>query len=412
MSSKRRMLRPILGIFLLACNAGLTSASVWTNIATHTRRCLNFGGAFGSATQAETPYDRVTGHPVFCVTTPWGSPYLSMEKLTDLEETVPSQVASSDGGNRKSPSSLSEEQAEYRTVALYFMDPADALAVQGEMKQMENMEKADIRISSFSLAKALRQATNLGYGLPSGLPVDPLTGKLPVEDGGALRYKIVPAKRQLYYAARCQGKERVGLWSDSATEDAVTAVLGNSALEAANLGRRRDQRERKTKRTKTAVQMASSHMEGYSGVPVFYCNGMQRNLPLWKRLCSGCRCETPMFFNYEDLQVAWNAMKAQCKPSVRHTIPESPQVEVFNLWDVLVSMDRDKSVRGDWKKDPVAALQRRLFLTKEAPTLQDVTFVPNSASVQYKEAISRRGSGKARLRPMRDTNNRKKSWSF
>jgi hypothetical protein len=402
------MLRPILGIYLIACN-GLTSASVWTKIATRTRRFLNFGGAFGSATQAETPYDRVTGHPVFCVTTPWGSPYLSMEKLTDLEETVPNQVSSSSDSSRtRKSTSLSEEQAEYRTVALYFMDPADALAVQGEMKQMENMEKADIRISSFSLAKALRQATNLGYGLPTGLAVDPLTGKLPVEDGGALRYKIVPAKRQLYYAARCQGKERVGLWSESATEDAVTAVLGNSALEAANLGRRRDRRERKTQRTKTAAQMASSHMEGYSGVPVFYCNGLQRNLPLWKRLGSGCRYETPMFFNYEDLQGAWDAMKAQCKPSVRPTIPHSPQVEVFNLWDVLVSMDRDKSARGDWKKHPVAGLKRRLFLTQEAPTLQDVTFVPNSASVQYKEAISRRGNGKARLRPMRDTNNRRK----
>jgi Tic22-like family len=371
------------------------TASVWKVVSTQTRRWLNLGSTFGSAVHAESVYDRVTGHPVFCVTTPWGSPYMNMEKLTDIDETVPVTTDTT----KKTPSSLSEEQNEYRMVALYFMDPSDALAVHGEMKQMENMEKSDIRLTTFSLAKALRQASNLGHGLPTGMAPDPLSGKLQVDDGAALRYKIVPAKRQLYYAARCIGKERVGLFSESATEDAVTAVIGSSAIEAANLARRREKRERKTpKQAKNAMQAAASHMDGYSGVPVFYCERLHKQLPVLKQILSGTRHETPLFFNYEDLVSAWETMRQH---STKQRIPEKPVVEVFNLWDVLTSMDKDKYVRGDWKKDPVNALKRRLFLTKEPPTLQDVTFVPNSASVHYKDSISRRGNGKARLRPMR-----------
>lgn len=373
-------------------------------MSTQVRRWLNFGSTFGSVTNvAGTPYDRVTGHPVFCVTTPWGSPYMNMEKLTDLDETVPTTSDST----KKTPSSLSEEQNEYRMVALYFMDPADALAVHGEMKQMENMQKSDIRLTAFSLAKALRQASNLGHGLPTGMAPDPLSGKLQVDDGATLRYKIVPAKRQLYYAARCIGKERVGLFAESAAEDAAAAVIGNSALEAANLARRREQRERKTPKQQqriSKIARQASHMEGYSGVPVFYCAAMRKQLPLFKQVMSGARHETPLFFNFEDLQTAWSTLQQQQRKRKNQLlIPERPVVEVFNLWDVLSSLDKDKSVRGDvWKKDPLKALKRRLFLSKqEPPTLQDITFVPNSDSVHYKDAISRRGNGKARLRPMR-----------
>jgi hypothetical protein len=50
------------------------------------------------------------------------------------------------------------------------------------------------------------------------------------------RYKIVPAKRNST-AARCIGKERVGLFGETGAECA-TAILGNSAL-SVNLMRRR-----------------------------------------------------------------------------------------------------------------------------------------------------------------------------
>eukprot|EP00977_Amphora_coffeiformis_P000142 scaffold37_cov159-Amphora_coffeaeformis.AAC.6 len=278
------------------------------------RRWLNFSSLLGNPT-AVSPYERIAGHAVFAVTTPWGSPYMNMERLDDLDEVVQQSSSSSSsnnnnnrrgggGGGGSGGGSISEEQNEYRTVCLYFMDPDDATAVHGEMKQMDNMVGADLRITTFSLAKALRQAANFGRGLPTGQPPEPTTGNLP-DSQGALRYKIVPPKRQLYYAARCVGKERVGLWGESAAQDAQTALLGNGALEAENLVRRRTKRERKTVPPRTRLQAQNVHMEGYTGVPVFYQPALQRRVPLIKRILSGNRREIPLFFNYEDMVTAY-----------------------------------------------------------------------------------------------------------
>lgn len=336
------------------------------------RRLVNFNGLFGSSTSA-SPYERVGGHPVFSVTTSFGSPYMTMEKLSDLDETVPVDLP------QKEQQSLSEEQSEVRMVALYFMDPADALGLHAEMKQLENLEKSDIRLTSFSLAKALRQASTLGNGLTTGQPPDGLSGNL--DNSGTLRYKIMPAKRQLFYAARCRGKERVGLSSESDVEDAALAVSGNPALEASNLMKRRAKREGKLVRTKAAVP----HMEGYCGIPVFYCDSLMKQPPLLKRLLS--RPEKPFFFNYEDLEDKWNDMRKR-NPSM----PETPDVEVFNLWDVLTSMDRESA-----KQKPTLLFNKGYG----GGALSDVTFVPSSHSVDYKERMSKLGNGKARLKPMR-----------
>ena len=111
-----------------------------------------------------------------------------------------------------------------------------------------------------------------------------------------------------------------------------------------------------------------------------------------------------MFFNYEDLEDAWAVMK---KKYGDDGIPDKPPtVEVYNLWDVLTSMDKDA-----WKSKKAASLSgnkfdimkplRARFGGKEAPGLADITFVPSSRAIEYKEAISARGNGKARLRPMR-----------
>ena len=238
-------------ISLIVCLASVEAAPSLTDVSnglvTQARRLFNFNSLIGNPC-AQSPYDRVIGYPVFQVTTAWGSPYMNMEKLTDIDE-----APGGDGSNvvsNKDPNSLrsiSEEQNEYRTVTLYFMDPDDALAAHAELKQMEQMKKSDIRITSSSLGKALRSAANLGNGLPTGYPIEPLTGNLKaVEEGGSLRHKIMPDKRQLFYAARCIGKERVGFFGENAAEDAATAVLGNSAIEAMQLIRRRDKRERKT----------------------------------------------------------------------------------------------------------------------------------------------------------------------
>lgn len=365
---------------------------------TSTRRFLNFGSLFGSVTYSSTPYDRVAGHPVFSVTTPWGSPYMSMEKLSDLDEVVQENRAAS---SSSSPQSISEEQNEVRTVALYYMDPDDALAAHAEMKQLDSMESADIRVTSLSLTRALRQASNFGNGLPTGAPPDALSGKFETSQGASLRYKIVPPKRQLYYAARCKGRERVGLQSETPSQDAQSAILGNSALEGLNLMRRRSKRERKGSSTAPA---GARHMEGYTGIPVFHCPTLRKRHPI-KGLITGQRQETPLFFNYEDLESAWKQLK-QRKPNLN--IPDRPEdVEVFNLWDILVSMDRDswnkKKNHAFWKPSAAMLLSplKRRFGKLEPPDLQDVTFVPSSRAIHYKERISRRGNGKARLRPMR-----------
>jgi hypothetical protein len=368
---------------------------------TQTRRLLNFGSILGSPQScSETPYDRILGHPVFQVTTAWGSAYMNMEKLTDLDESaggVDSNVLQNKNPN--SLKSISEEQNEYRTVSLYFMDPDDALAVHSELKQLEQMTEADIRITSVSLGKALRQSANLGNGLVTGLPIDTLSGNLkPVEEGGSLRHKIVPPKRQLFYAARCFGKERVGLLGDNPMEEALTAVLGNSALEGMNLMRRREKRERKgAPKARTLLEAQNAHMEGYVGIPVFFAQGMARQPPKLKQLLSGNRQETPLFFSYEDLQDAWKKMK---KGNAK--LPEEPTVEVFNLFDVLTSMEKDAwKLKKKQTFNVVAPLQKRFGKIDPAASLDSITFVPSSRAIDYKERISAQGNGKARLRPMR-----------
>ena len=355
------------------------------------RRWCNLSSLLGNPT-AVSPAERIAGHAVFAVTTAWGSPYMNMERLDDLDEVV---QTNNNGGGRKSGGSISEEQNEYRTVCLYFMDPDDATAVHGEMKQMDNMAGADMRITAFSLAKALRQAANFGQGLPTGQPPEPSTGNLP-ESQGALRYKIVPPKRQLYYAARCLGKERVGLWGESPSQDAQTALLGNGALEAENLVRRRTKRERKSVPVRTVLQAQNAHMEGYTGVPVFYQPSLQRRVPFLKRLLSGNKREIPLFFNYEDMVTAYQEVKQRSK----HEMPaEMPQPEVFNLWDVLTSMDRE--YYGGSSNAWMAMWQRRFGKVPAKPQLTEITFVPNSQAARYKEGITKRGNSKARLRPMR-----------
>lgn len=377
--------------FLLAI-LSLATANLPETIITQTRRILNLSSLLGNPKEcASTPYERVMGHPVFQVTTAWGSAYMNMEKLTDVEDSGTTGT----GGRLKS---LSEEQNQYRTVSLYFMDPDDALATHAELKQMEQMKESDIRITSVSLGKALRSAANLGNGLVTGYPIEPLTGNLKsVDEGGSLRHKIMPPKRQLYYAARCIGRERVGLFGENPTEDASTAVLGNSALEGLNLLRRREKSDRKSsKKPRTAMQAQNAHMEGYTGIPVFWAQGMQRQPPLIKQIISGNRQETPLFFNYEDLMDAWTKMKKRGK-----NLPDQPTVEVFNLWDVLTSMDKEAWKQSRTKKYDWAKPLRQRFGPKERPGLDAITFVPSSRAIDYKQRISARGNGKARLRPMR-----------
>lgn len=390
-------------------------------LVSQTRRIFNLNGLSGHAhSSKESPYDRVMGHPVFQVTTPWGSAYMNMEKL-DLDDMLNSnEVDLDDVASGKA--TLASDSNQYRTISLYYMDPDDALAAHAEFLQMEQMAKTDIRLTTVSLAKALRSAANLGNGLLTGQPIDYKTGKvLSTKEGGSLRHKIMPPKKQLYYAARCYGKERVGLFGTGSTPDsasrelAATTVLGNSALSLRNLQRKQAKRDRKLRTApKTTWEAQYGHMDGNLGIPVFYAQGMERQYPLWKGLISGYRRETPLFFNYEDLERAWKKTRGENKKGSNK--PDEPSVEVFNLWDVLTSMDKEqdrqriRAARLPITKRTLQAaakpLQRRLSALptaskKTALDLDSITFVPSSDACSYKESMTARGNGKARLRPMR-----------
>jgi hypothetical protein len=139
-------------------------------------------------------------------------------------------------------------------------------------------------------------------------------------------------------------------------------------------------------------------MEGYTGIPVFYAPQLKRVHPLLKMR----REEMPFFFSYEDLQEAWKTMRRRNK---KQRIPVEPTiVEVYNLMDVLTSMEREewkKKRKGFQWKDPVGSLNMSRDKNDNVSGLESITFVPPSYCVSYKEKISAQGNGKARLRPMR-----------
>ncbi|VEU43727.1 unnamed protein product [Pseudo-nitzschia multistriata] len=396
------------------------------------RRHLNLNGILGSPTRptnsaSHSPYEKIMGHPVFQVTTSWGSAYMNMEELSQDDEDA-SAGAESEGsmlGVAKSGDEAAGIRKDrYRTISLYYMDPDDAIGAHAEFKQMDGMKDADVRITSVSLAKAVRSACNLGNGLLTGQPIDFHKGTvLPTKEGGSLRHKILPPKKQLYYAAFCRGKERIGLFSDSSDEKesqkdhASAAVIGNAALAYRNAQRKQAIRDRKLAyKPKNQLEADYAHMDGNLGIPVFYVPGMERRRFRIKSLVSGgVRKEIPLFFNYEDLQEAWQKTKPIGGDKDTY-LPNEPQgVEVFNLWDVLTSMEKeqDKMAQKRAKESPQNRLVQSLsqpFRNRfrnlvdsddEAAMLDGIVFIPSSDACTYKEGITARGNGKARLRPMR-----------
>lgn len=320
-----------------------------------------------------------------------------------------------------------------RPVSLYFMDEHDARALADEMKQMKHMKSSDLRITCTSLGKATRSASNLGRGLPTGQPVDDTTGKLlTMDDGGSLRHKIVPSKRELFYAARCEGRERVGAFGDSAKEDAELLLQPQDVIEANKMGDRRKASKNMQNRVKQARQLEKegveeteenrirreyAHMEGQVGLPVFYCEGLVKKPPVLRRILQGSKAWatsslTPMYFSYEDLLNDWSEMRERSEN--KDKIPgKPPKVEVFNMLDVVTSIDKDQ-----WKAERRAELRREQkgFLGRipivhnfvkgsksagKKSGLEKVVFVPSSLGIEAKARISANGNRKTRLRPMR-----------
>ena len=91
-------------------------------------------------------------------------------------------------------------------------------------------------------------------------------------------------------------------------------------------------------------------------------------------------------------------MKKQTKNKL---LPEQPTVEVFNLWDVSMDKEAWKEARSKNKYDWAKPLRQRIGRQDQPPGLDSITFVPSSRAIDYKQKISARGNGKARLRPMR-----------
>jgi len=464
------------------------------------RHRINLQGILGSSTRPTNSgqtgvyngYDKIMGQPVFQVTTAWGSSYMNMEKLTadDMEreqleegksknvnaninshtkveciggQTVAQSMVDSvtaTAGRGSDGKSLGADDTSYRTISVYYLDESEAIAAHSEFKQMGGMADTDVRVTAVSLGKALRSASYLGRGLVTGQPIDYATGKvLSTKEGGSLRHKIMPPKKQLFYAAKCRGKERIGFFSESVdpvtglsdresmSDHAIASVLGNAALSYRNLSRRQTNKDRSKVRTyqpKNQYEAQYPHMDGYLGLPVFYLPGMVRQKSRIKALISGgARTEIPFFFNYEDLQTAWSektttqaggmtTADAKKKEGVLlppATLPANT-VEVYNLWDVLTSMEREHEKCGMQQQQHDAGRGGGFFSSAQpkqllksvlypftnryrnvvgtsaqyddtsSNVLDSIVFIPSSDATSYKESIRARGNGEARIRPM------------
>jgi hypothetical protein len=437
-SSAAAIIRITFSIVLLLQSSTIITAATKSSFGNKSQ-LFNLSNLLGSTKTSIPAYERILSQPVFQVTTAWGSPYMLFEKYKDEEKAI--EIEGSGLGNNKqddvdkfSRVQQKDDMQDTRPISLYFMDEHDARALADEMKQMRHMKDSDLRITCTSLGKAVRQASNLGNGLPTGQPIDDNTGKvLSMDEGGCLRHKIVPSKRELFYAARCVGRERVGCFGDSSTDDAKLLLQPQNVIEADKMGARRKASKNATNRVKKLRQLEKeglvenetdklrreyAHMEGQVGLPVFYSEGLVKKPPSIRRMISGSKAWatsslTPLYFSYEDLMKDWSTMRS--KSMNKSKIPTSPsQVEVFNLMDVVTSIDKDQ-----WKSERRSELVRErkgwvgkipivhnLFQRgKSSATvnsgLDKVMFVPSSLGAEAKSRISDHGSMKARLRPMR-----------
>jgi len=384
--------------------------------------------------QTSTPaYERILCQPVFQVTTAWGSPYMLFEKYKDEEKALDEGGGSGSDGNTKNFSNIKKKDdiQDTRPVSLYFTDEHDARALADEMKQMKHMKDSDLRITCTSLGKAVRSASHLGNGLTTGQPIEDTGKMLSMDEGGSLRHKIVPSKRELFYAARCSGRERIGCFGDSAKEDADLMLQSQNVIEGNKMPLRRQATKNAFKRAQKARQLEReglvesaqdrlkreySHMEGQIGLPVFYSEGLVKKPPMIRRVIHGAKAWsssslTPLYFSYEDLMADWSTMRTRSDNKAQ--IPENPSVEVFNMMDVVSSIDKDqwkterrseliRERKGFFGKIPVVHnFVKSKIATAGKSGLENVVFVPSSLSAQAKERISEAGSMKTRLKPMR-----------
>jgi hypothetical protein len=233
----------------------------------------------------------------------------------------------------------------------------------------------------------------------------------------------------------------VGLFDDNPDFDAKMMLNTRRTLAqyADSRGRTRKEREGRGGPAAAATAKAAAanpnapdrvryaHMEGTVGIPVFHCPGLDRRHPLAKRLVNrkAAKAEKPLFFSYEDLKESWDNTRGRAADEVRASMPQNPpEVEVYNLMDVVTSIDRDQwrvARQGQLRREQVmdSVLSKLSFVpfigklagseNVKAPAtaggktsgLEQVVFVPSSRNVNAKERTSNIGGSKARLRPMR-----------
>lgn len=436
---------PLIVFFIIVLSLNNVDANI-TNVLQKAqgfmRHHLNLSGKIVPRTTLAA-YERINTCPAFAVTTPWGSPYMIFDKLTSSEseqaqsndnffkgddpedpvkssyrekirEQSSSEALTEDDASMQAEMEYEQTRQAYksRTTALYFTDPEDAQHLVDEMKQMGGgMDKADIRVMSTSLGRAVRQASRMNHGLPTGQPVDELTGRL---DGSTIRYKIVPSKRELFYAAtRCLGKERVGFFGETSEEDAQEVILSPRELAESRSNAARAVTKSVQKKRGNAMSIVRKtwwHMRGQTGIPVFYADGMKRKVALTDKE------EIPLFLSYEDLTTSWKKMK-KSTPSAE-SIPETPPaVEVFNFMDVVCAMERKQWEKSFNFENALNSMNSNPIVQKLLPSrfvaaknnlpnvgddeIEKLVFIPSSRAIQFKENTTSNGNGKARLRPMR-----------
>jgi len=470
----------------------------------------NFSGIIRSRTSLPG-YERGAGIPVYMVTTSWGSPYVINEKLNDIvrskasldkdvilanmppdqdtaddemmakpedDETIYDEDDEGDEQKQKKQPESEEEREAFmqmrlvkkykglkvpslrtqRTVSMapMFVDPKDAQSMLMEMKATGY----DVRITATSMARALRQASVLGNGLPTSQTISADTGTV---DGGYMRYKLVPSSRELYYASHCDGCERVGFTTPEEEEEErrLLSIKGKNKINMSIrnkfeqgisstgkliprwtvpfelVGRRSSPSDSKKQQEGDATKQLSPKFylkNGKKSIPVFYAAGLEMESPRKKLLSlvtkksnnDKSNNENPMFFSYEDLLSAWTDMRTRQQrkaatiqaedTSSKETglleeIPRSPpKVEVFSYVDVVTSIDKEQHQKQvtkfwKWKRNIVwnkkAENKTSISATATPGEIENIVFIPSSKSVRFKEELSRTGNCKARLRPMR-----------
>lgn len=389
-----------------------------------------------------TPYDKLSTQPMFTVTTSWGSPFLLVERPSNhvsKSESYPINLkydAYCRAEDDRFGDSRNKKDTDHspQQVALYFCDIEDAMSLRDEFLQSNGMQNLDMRITATSLAHALRHTSCYGNGYISGRPIDDCTGVLfsPAE-GGSTRFKIVPSKRELYYASRCRGKENVGLRGDingdlmTMTMPIIGASLSECRKRAITLKikQRKNNNISKNCRFTKPSEKEDALMDGYIGIPVFRCKGIYK-----KGVQVGIRANNsiensaliPIFFSYEDAIDTWKYVHSKYTASkgskFLSVMPSHPDISVYNLLDLITSIDRRRWMESQKNiyflsnfRKKLAKLLRfgKTYLNNEHSILKSkndlfnrITFIPNRMSLESKNIISVLGNGKARLHPMKE----------